>query len=73
MTWKGNKIYGSASASTLPGVETDSDGSLKANARAGLEGGFFQGGLYIEVWTDELLAEHEREAARASSLVGHAG
>ena len=68
MTWKGNKIYGSASASTLPGVELDSAGNLIANASAGPEGGFYEGGLYIEVWTDELLAEHERARQRELQL-----
>ena len=64
MTWKGNKIYGSASASTLPGVELDAAGNLVANASVGPEGGFYEGGLYVEVWTDELLAEHERARQR---------
>ncbi|KAH8882591.1 hypothetical protein GQ53DRAFT_847565 [Thozetella sp. PMI_491] len=68
LTWRRNKIFGAASVLTLPGFEIDAAGNIKGNARAGKDGGIYEGGLYLEAWTEELLAEHERERQRERQL-----
>ncbi len=63
LTWNLNKVYSHSSAASL-GVELNPEGTIK-NA---IGPGYYKGGLFFEVWTEELYAECIRDRDRERAL-----
>lgn len=66
LTWKGNKIWSSATAASL-GVQASPDGWVKPDASGE---GYRSGGIHFEAWTEEAYADYlkERDLRRAQKL-----
>jgi hypothetical protein len=63
LTWKKKKVYDHSTAASL-GVQVGEDGRLVGDA----SDGFRNGGIHLEVWTDDLYSNYIRQKERERAL-----
>jgi hypothetical protein len=65
LAWKGNKIYGHSTLSSL-GIEVDERGNLK-HAQGD---GYSRGGIQLEIWSEEAYAEYLKRQGKKRAVLG---
>ncbi|KAK3306545.1 uncharacterized protein B0T15DRAFT_144150 [Chaetomium strumarium] len=65
LAWKGNKIYGHSTLSSL-GVEVDERGNLKHSQGDG----YSRGGIQLEIWSEQGYAEYLKHRGKERAVLG---